>query len=71
MFNRGPGEVVLSVHHDVLGLVQELFHHPLGASGLAVRPTMRYDKHGQREYNEMYTADRWNEDQVRVHAIFE
>ncbi len=64
MFGRAEGEVVLSVHRDVVGLVQDLFSHPTGARGLAFRPTRRFDEYGQREYNEMFTGDKWNDDQV-------
>ncbi len=56
------GSIFMSVRKEPLELVQELFSKQ---TTLALKPVRVYDEHGQRVYNEMWTAEKWEEDQVR------
>lgn len=55
-------KLVVSVLKDPLAEVRRMLADPNGKA--ALRPMIVMDAHGQRVYNEMWTADKWIEDQV-------
>lgn len=59
----GLGEqVVVSFRKNPLEIVQGMFSSKRGLA--ASRPAPIFDSDGQRCYNEMWTAERWEHDQV-------
>lgn len=52
----------VSVLKDPIGKVKQMLSDPAGKAVL--RPTLVMDVHGQRIYNDMWTAEKWMTDQV-------
>jgi hypothetical protein len=60
--------VLVHVRKEPIKLVSSLFANPAGHATL--NPGRLLDEHLQRKYNEMWTAERWEADQVWMCALF-
>lgn len=61
-----PDPLMLSVRKNPIGLVKRMFGSKEGQAVLS--PGVSFDLDGQRVFNEMWTADKWLNDQVHSHT---
>lgn len=58
--------IMVSVRKDPIGVVKRMFGSKEGRAVLS--PGVKYDSEEQRVFNEMWTADKWLNDQVHLHT---